>query len=300
MLYFTIPDSPKQTALNIKLLALIKNRPELFYDDFKIASAYGCPDGCIWNGGGVSGGSRTNKEIMCGIRKYQDYGAQYWFTFTNRLLEPIHMSDTYGNAIAKIGEELGCAALVANDVMEDYLREVYPKLEILQSICRCAYSIDEINKLSERSLTVIPIRHNNDFDGALKQLKHPENIEVLTNEACIELCPYNKTHYESFNRYMLRQSDTYHSCRFPRENNESMLKFRKHYVPRELFPKYEELGIHHMKISGRNSGLGLIPLYLEMFVKPQFRELVELKLSRLDPEDWDWEKDDAELDPVVK
>ena len=300
MMYFTIPDSPNQTPLNIKLLALIKNRPELFYDDFKIASAYGCPDGCIWNGGGVSNGSRSNKEIQLVMRKYREFGAQYWVTFTNRLLRPEHMSDTYGNTIARIAEENKAGILVASDVMEEHIRRFYPGLRIIQSICRCEYSLEGINKLSEKDLTVIPIRHNNDFDGVLRQLKHPENIEVLTNEACIENCPYNRTHYESFNKYMIRESDTYHSCRFPQENKPEMLKFRKHYVPRELFPEYEKLGICHMKISGRNSGLGLIPTYLEMFVKPQWRELVELKLARLDPQDWEWRKDENFLIPVVK
>ena len=299
MMYFTIPDSPSQTALNIKLLALIQNRPELFYDDFKIASAYGCPDGCLWNGGGISIGSRSNKEIHLTMRKYKEFGAQYWLTFTNRLLRPEHMADTYGNAIARIASEYEAGALVSNDVMEEHIRRYYPKLRIIQSICRCAYNIEDINKLSSRDLTVIPIRHNNEFDGSLRQLTHPENIEVLTNEACIENCPYNRTHYESFNRYMLRESDTYHTCRFPQENRPEMLKFRKHYVPRELFPEYEKLGINHMKISGRNSGLGLIPTYLEMFVKPQWRELVELKLARLDRDDWDWTKDDDFLRPTI-
>jgi len=301
MFEFTIPDSFNQTALNIKLLKLMKTRPEMFYDDFKIASTFGCPEGVIWNGGGIDTGSRSNKEIRLAIEKYKELGVTYWFTFTNRLLKDEHMMDTYGNKVAEIANEYHCGALVSNDIMEKHLRKNYPNLRIIQSICRCEYSIEGINNYSKRDLTVIPIRFNNDFNGALKEFKYPENLEVLTNESCIEKCPYNKTHYESFNRYTLRECDTYHVCKFPSENKPELLPYKKHYVPRELFHRYEELGIYHMKISGRRNGLKLIPIYLQMFVKPQYREFVDMKLNLFNEnEDWNWEKDDANLNPITK
>ena len=59
-----------------------------------------------------------------------------------------------------------------------------------------------------------------------------------------------------------------------------------------MFPKYEELGIHRMKIAGRHDGIGLIPIYLDMFVKPEYRSLVEFSLSNLNVEyDWTWDKE---------
>lgn len=292
MLHFVIPDSENLTPINIKLLRLIKEYPDLFYDDFDILSAYGCPCNCIWNGGTTNFGISSNKATELVLRKYKENNVEYWFTFTNRLLKPEHLLDAYGNSVLKIAEASGetCRVLVASDIMENYIREKHPNFKIVQSVCRCEYDLDKINEMSEKDITVLPIRHNNDFEGSLAKLTHPENIEILTDEGCVENCPYNRLHYESFNRFVLRETDTFARCKYTRSGKD--YRIRKHYVPRELYPKYEAMGITHMKISGRNLGKEIIPEYLDVFVRPEYKDIIGDSLNNFNEKrDWDWGSD---------
>ena len=281
MLNFTIPDSGDLTPLNLGFLRLIKYHPEYFYDDFKIKSAYGCPPGCIWNGGRENLGTvLTDEEILKKFKDYKETETEYWLTFTNRLLRPEHLSDSFGKNILKIAEESGeiCRIIVASDVMEDFIKQNYPHLKVVQSICRFEYDIDKLNQMSENDITVLPLSFNNDFEK-LSKLKHPENIEMIINEECIENCPNTIKHFDWISKFVLKETeDFYPRCKFICTGD---YKSRKHYIPRSLFSKYEEMGFSHFKLSGRYKGLNMAPIYIENFVRPRYEGIVISELERI-------------------
>ena len=279
MIEFTIPDTRILYPINIKLLTLINKRPEYFYDDFKITSAYGCPEGCIWNGNRVNIGQYTIPEMRNLFSKYKTFGLGYRLTFSNFLIRPEHLSDTYGNAIAREGELEGNWVISASELMTDYISKNYPKYKILNSVTKFSTDIETVNKESEDKLTVLFVTFNNKFDE-LKKLKHPENIEVLVNEPCITNCPFKKEHYTSINKYNLFETDDYMVCKFKDDNRYDYHK-SFHHIDREKLLKHYELGIKYFKIAGRNAGFAVaLDAYLELLVKPQYREIVRMVLLK--------------------
>lgn len=286
MFEYTIGDSSRLVPFNMKFLILRRKHPEWFYDDFEIKTVYGCPRNCIWNGGGVNQGVPDFRLFKLAVKEYQKMGVGYRLTFSNRLLRPEHMYDTLGNATASYSNTPGNGVLVSTDVMQHHIEKNYKNLEIVQSITRCYSSIEEINKASEKYITVLPIIYNNDWD-VLKKLKHPENIEVLVNQTCVENCPYNQQHYDSYNKYTLFESDDYMFCQ-QKENAVEKQFNKRHNVPHDLLKHYADLGINKMKIAGRGRVKTLLISYLEMFTKPEYFDIVSEKLTTFEPGDWHW------------
>jgi hypothetical protein len=60
---FYIPDFYNLYGLNIKLLELLWEYPEYFYDNIEIGAIYGTFPGAIWNGGRVMLGTTTLEKI---------------------------------------------------------------------------------------------------------------------------------------------------------------------------------------------------------------------------------------------
>ena len=50
-IYFHIPGFFEFYGINIRLIELMKEHPEYFYDNIKIGSVYGSFPSAIWNGG---------------------------------------------------------------------------------------------------------------------------------------------------------------------------------------------------------------------------------------------------------
>ena len=291
--YYTIPDSYANFELNLKLLNLIENHPELFREDFKIASAYGCPGNCIWNGNRAGKGNYKLEEIELTFATYQSRGLSYNLTFSNTLLTEEHLSDTLGNTLARIGEIEGNKVIVTSPVFEEYIREKYPKYGIIKSIVTffnnpSLISVDKVNEWSENNTVVLPLKYNNDFD-TLAKLKYPENIEVLVNQPCEYRCPYTMDHYNAYNRsnLYLPVEPWELECRFANKNPEPH-RMQKHFVSYELIKKYNDLGIHHFKIAGRDIPDLSLSEYVYRFAKPSYEDIITNLLVHINPYDIRW------------
>ena len=133
MKYFELPDSPKTRCLNLQTLRVQKEHPEWFVDDTEIDAVYGCPTGCIWNGGCINFEEEhlSSDEIKHIFDQYNALGVGYRLTFTNRLLEGIHLNDAVGNEVLRLGNNDMNAVIVANDTMENYIRRSFPRLKVI-------------------------------------------------------------------------------------------------------------------------------------------------------------------------
>ena len=249
------------------LLYTMQQHRDWFYDDFVIETAYGSPDSCIWNGNRPSVGRIQRPTEIAGIfGMYRDFGIIYRLTFTNFLLNQWHLYDTYGNTIARIGNGFGGYVMVSLPMMALYFRNNYPNLKVCWSTTtEFPEGIKTVNTLSERELVVLPYEYNNKWE-LLEQLEHPENVEVLINEKCIDNCPRRREHWARNNAINLMMFDGDSPCFFGNAVDRTNVT---HLVPRNKLGEYTARGINHFKIEGRLNNYSVRMAYLDYFVLPE-------------------------------
>ena len=92
---FHLPDFCGNYKMNLAFIDAIKERPELFYDDIKIASSYGCFPPAAWNGGRAAVGAVRRDFINFIIKEYNSRGVPIRYTFSNPLVTEKDLSDPF-------------------------------------------------------------------------------------------------------------------------------------------------------------------------------------------------------------
>lgn len=281
---FSIPDFYYSYNLNIMLLDLMQQEPEKFYDDVVIDSVYGSFPGCIWNSGRAACGWASIENILATVLEFNKRNISVRYTFTNSEIKGRHLLDYYCNTIL---QNTGClvegvrnGVNVNQAILADHVSKNYPEFYLLWSTTKGINSVEETNKLSEDRITVLYYGMNN--TTALKELAHPENIEILVSEACIERCPKRLEHYSAIGKLQLLEPSEPFRCPYGCEQYfyYDTPVTRDHYVSiddiREI---YLPLGINKFKISGRQDHpVNLIENYVNYLAKPEFRDNVRNKL----------------------
>ena len=280
MYLFSMPDGYAIRTLNKAVLYALKEHPDWFYDDFQIETAYGCPALCIWNGNRIELVSMNMENWQEIIQTYTEFNIRYRLTFTNFLLQPEHLYDTYANAVAAELDEVGGYVMVSTPLMANYMRR-YPNLKVCWSTTTDFGKgqqeiIDKINELSENALVVLPYEFNNKPE--LDKFIHPENLEVLVNEFCIDNCPRRREHWTECNKRALYQKiESDLECFF--NSQYGFVKEKgghRHHIDREMLEDYTRRGINHFKISGRLDIKQAALAYFEYFVRREhYQSLTE-------------------------
>ena len=113
--------------VNTTLLNLIKNEPQMFYDDFKIGAVFGNFPNCIWNGGGVTQGRFVDvSEQIAIMTDFLEHDVPLRLTMTNPIVEEKDLYDRYANYIMENLNNRITQVLVSNPLLEQYIRETYP------------------------------------------------------------------------------------------------------------------------------------------------------------------------------
>lgn len=303
---FHIPDFYMHWDINLKLIDMIKEKPEYFYDNIEIASCYGCFGPALWNGGRAVGGFSSTSQIKNTIKEFNDRNVPIRYTFTNPTITEKDLRDSFCNRICKLAEN-GFNEVIANvPCLEAYIREKYPKFPIVSSTVK---QIEDHDKLIEElekdyKLVVLDYNWNNDFEKlATIPEKHRERCEILINAYCMPHCPRRGEHYKVLGECQRKCSETAVSPTLSRSghNNplESAFEFNcpntvlnfyqiqnyKTFVSRDdLYTKYLDMGYCNFKIEGRTlHKANVIESYVYYMVKPEYRDMVRLELLTVRP-----------------
>lgn len=280
MINYYLPGFYSLYKLNSIFLSYFENNKEYFYDNIQIKAFYDCFPSCIWNGGRAMNGAPVKEEIIECLDFYNKKGYACRFTFTNCLLEEKHLYDTYSNLICKLGENGLNEILVNSILLENYIRENYPKYPIISSTTKCLVSdddfINECNK--DYSLVVLDYRNNRNWE-LLEKINVPEKIEILLNAYCIENCKKREEHYKYLSNCQINyQTKIQPFCNDLKTNfydnlkNNSMIKL-------EELDNYTKMGYFNFKIEGRTMHFAnVLESYLYYMVKPEYKDELRLKI----------------------
>ena len=284
MINFYIPDFYYQYNLNIKLITLLKDHPEYFYDNIGIGAVYGTFPGAIWNGGRWLRGITTSDNIKATIEGFNNLNIPVRFTFTNCLLDDMHVYDAYCNLIMKCADNGQNEVLVNSESLENYLRNRYPNFKYILSTTKCERNIDKINEACSRYDLVVTDYRDNTNDEFLNGLIDKNKIELLINAYCPPTCTQRLKHYSILSENQLNFSDCKHNdidCNAPSNSFFDILKYPTVIKVCDLYGKYVDMGFSNFKIEGRTlHAMDIIESYVYYMVKPEFKDKIRYTLVR--------------------
>lgn len=281
---FYIPDFYYNYRLNTKLIMMMQEHPEYFFDNTEIGAVYGTFPGAIWNGGRLSSGSTDIDNIKNTIDGFNSLGVPVRFTFTNTLLKEMQVYDTYCNLIMECAHNGMNEVLVNSPILEDYLREYYPNFKYIMSTTRCERDVDKINEACEKYFLVVPDYRDNRNSEFLERLQHKDKIELLINAYCDPDCKMRSEHYKCLSNDQLtfRQHPTFVPCEATTRSFFDALRLPTVLKNDEVYEDYaKNFGFSNFKIEGRTlHSADVIESYVYYLVKPQWRDNVRYELIK--------------------
>lgn len=265
-------------------LPLFYGHREYFYDWCEIASIYGVPSGCVWNGGrtGFSGAEETSEKKV--LELLEKYGISARLTFSNSLLREEHLSDRKCNEICRLFESKSGKSkngiIVHSEILLDYLKERYPDFYFVSSTTKVITDFDKfIDELDRKDFRfVVPdFRLNKSLERLEKLTQEQKNkVEFLCNECCWTGCKERKICYENVSRKNLGESCPDHICRSPGGKNgyvfSKAMKNPAFIGTEEIKNIYLPLGFSNFKIEGRGLGSAMILEFLLYYMtKPEYQ-----------------------------
>lgn len=294
---YHLPNFTDHYSLNLLMFDYMKEHPEYFREGVKIASVFGCFNGSVWNGGRIVDG-RYNREMSQKILKeFNDRGVPLRFTFTNPAIEEKHLDDKICNEIMELADNGLNEVIVFSPILEQYIREKYPRYKITSSTCKQIRNMDDLNAELDKdyNLVVIDYNWNNKFDE-LALIKDKGRCEVLVNACCQPQCQRRGDHYSAIGKYQIKictmaqtlgmNSNTIieepFDCPYMAYDIYEINKFKTHVSPDDIETKYVPLGFRQFKLEGRTIGdINMLEMYVYYFAKPEFERRVRLDMLKL-------------------
>lgn len=284
---FHIPNFTTHYHVNLMLIKMIKEYPQFFHDGLQIGSVYGEFQPSLWNGGRSTNGVCTNKaDIKRIIKSFNDVGVPIRFTYTNPMLEKKHLSDKHCNMCLALANNGFNEVIVFSPILEQYIRNNYPKYKIISSTCKEIKDFDLLQQELQKdySLVVLDYNWNNNFE-ILQKIEHKEKCELLVNACCKPNCQRRGEHYryigknqiEYVNHINKYPNTPFQTEPFPCDNTANSIFDIKdnptHISPTDILEKYVPMGFSNFKIEGRSFHLfNLIETYMYYMTKPEYRD----------------------------
>lgn len=278
---FTLPDFTVYLRMNVFFIQLLRTHPEIFIDDVRIESVYGCFPDCVANGGRAYVGQRyTQKQMQETFATLNAEGVKLRLTFTNMFVDDAVLQDEYVRQILDVAAEYPTEVIVYADAMAEFLRENYD-FKLVLSTSREILDVDSLNEALETyDYVVLNYNLNKDY-SLLSQVAHPEKLEVMVNELCTPGCPYRQQHYEHNSRDQLAQQNTpFRGCDLSGVDYSHSADSPTIYTNEEIARLRREFGIQYFKIVGRGvSSAMVVDAYLYYLIRPEYHVSVRRLLG---------------------
>lgn len=289
MVKYHVAESEKSISLSLALADTLRDRPELFRDDIRIASFFGSPAVC-WNGGRMLLGPYYPERTKTIINAYNSRGIPYRFTFTNPSITEEMLEDKACNDLLTMADNGFNEAIVNSPLLEDYIRKTHPNIKLTSSTCKCITDIDEVKAELAKpySLVVLDFNFNNNFE-LLEKLTPEERkrCEILINPHCVPGCPRRKEHYKYIGDIQCRVDEIRKmsnqqreaegikewECKYRAFNPFNGTRTKLEILPDDVTGKYAEMGFENFKIEGRASNLMVLcEQIVQYMAKPERRD----------------------------
>lgn len=276
--YFHLPGLFEFFEFYKVFLPLYREHREYFYDWCEIASIYGAPSDCTWNGGRIENSDADPKEVFDFLN---EYGISGCFTFSNSMLTPEYLRDEKCNELCKLASGYGPkqnGAIVTMDMILLKLTISYPNLYRVSSTTKVLTDFNALKFDLDRGvydLVVADFRLNKSFDRLSSLTKEEKDkVVFLCNECCAFDCKERKECYEYVSRLNLGDESNPHICASNRAGSGyrfSLAMENPGFIGiSDIKDVYLPMGFSHFKIEGRGLGSALLLEFLLFYLtKPE-------------------------------
>lgn len=284
MLKFSVPSYIRHKNLYLFFSELKKNVPDIFYPEREIDSVYDFP-GLPWNGGreissGVLSLNYLDQIVNNNIYPLFEAGYKIRHTCTNNSLTEKNLKCFPCNYFLNKTKDLKNSSIIlASPILKEYLKEYFSEYNFINSTTLGITNIEQYNLLSEKEITVLNYNFNLNIDY-LKQLKYPQNIEILCAEACQPNCPQRQKHYTQISEKNLFLEQDHYYCQYAGIHNFYLnLKVLPHTMTNQSINELYKMGFENFKIAGRTlGGESLLEILLYYLIKPEFHDLTRCEV----------------------
>lgn len=277
--FWHLPGITVNFYINQIILNMMKDRPELFNEGYKIGSVYGTFPGAIWNGGRAVIGITHKGDMERIVKTYNSFGVPVKFTWTNSLIEEKHIYDTYCNLIMEVANNGMNQVLCNRPVLEEYLRKQYPDYAFISSTTKRLTDIEGIRAELTKDYELVVLDYDLNHDEEVLKALEPEagRIEILVDEICFPNCKKRVDHYRDEALMQLTYtSGTCYDC--PNKTKRPSFKeamLRPQFISAEELKSYIDRGYVNFKLVGRGLPLDLlVDSYVYYLAKEEHRETV--------------------------
>ena len=300
---FHLPDFAGHFKFNLVFCELLAKHPEWFREGVEIASFYGVFPPSLWNGGRTQSGYCDKSFVRGVINAFNERGIPLRFTFTNPMLEKKHLSDEFCNMVMHLADNGLNEAIVFSPLLEDYIRQYYPKYKLTSSTCKRITDAEQLYSEVQKDYHIVVIDYDLNHDmETLSKIPDKKKCELLVNACCNPGCPNRSEHYRAIGQQQIiyanhvrKYRDTpLNMERIERENPGIMRfndcpcigrslfeikKLRNHITPDEIWDTYIPMGFEQFKIEGRTKDVfSLMEHYLYYMAKPECRDEARFEL----------------------
>ena len=257
---FAIPGMYENFIINRILINLKRDYPYCFYDNIKFDAFFGNFQYCLWDGGRVF--TKYQHATIEQIKEIQSfYNEKHHlpirFIYTNNQLSEKDLTDKFCNLVTEYCENDLNEIVVNSPLLEDYLRNKYPKYKFISSTTKCLKNktdaTDELNLDYYKVCLDYNLNYNLDFLKSLSQ-EQKNKVEFLINPICGANCQNRQRHYKLNSIGALNFGKKFHLdyCNIAGSNLLPIdSKKRNQLSIDDIFTTYVPMGFYSYKLEGR-------------------------------------------------
>lgn len=289
---FNIPGIYDHLDLNLFFIKLQQDYPQYFYDDVKITSVFGNFHFCPWDGGRnfIYYSQQSKEDVQRIAALYNSNDVPLRLVFTNPVIQPDDLHNRFCNMILRELENGMNEVCVNSDLMENYIRENYPKYKIISSTTKRITSPEKaLEELKQDYFQVCldyDLNHNKKFlESIPKEDRH--KVEFLANAICRPGCPIRKQHYaytgEAQRTWLREKYEITQGCNIVENLTHPSKLGKENNLSLEKIDEYYDMGFKYFKLEGRTlSSATMLGCYLYYFIKPEaYFEVISMAAGRI-------------------
>lgn len=282
-IYFNLPGLYFKKEITTRFLYYLRDYPDRRIPNTEVGAIYDSIPYCLWNGGRIFlKYPQATQEDLEDINYIfaQEFHKPIRLIFTNGYIQEKHLKDTFCNLVTDYFHNENNEVVVNSPLLEQYLRENYPKYKIISSTTKCMKNWDLVHEELAKDYYQVCLDYN--LNHNLKQLKNfsekeKEKTEFLINAICNPGCPHRAEHYKLNSIATLNYNQFFRiECSLP---TNTLGTNTTHISPEEIETIYAPLGFKNYKIEGRTlCDLEVLCNYVKFMIKPehQLSTIVEL------------------------
>ena len=277
---FILPGMYEHAELNLRLIRLMKQNPDLFRPNVEVGAVYGNFQFCVFDGGRIFNAYRhtTREEMESIVKEYNSLGVPVRLIFTNPMVTPEIYQNRFGQAVLDVCRSPMNEIVVNNPEFENYLRENYPEFGFISSTTKCLNTSSMFLEELDKDYKMICLDYNLNknkkmLDGIDK--KDRNKCEFLINAICPPGCPNRKDHYRLNGLHSMNYGKPYATQDCPIFENTlhpAQCTNRNNLSPEEIYENYAPKGFVNFKLEGRTLGImENLCNYVKYMVKPEYQ-----------------------------